>query len=32
MFPVLEDKINLRLVETHTFSSGVVLLHYQQAV
>jgi dihydrofolate reductase len=32
MFPVLEDKINLRLVETHTFRSGVVLLHYQQAV
>jgi dihydrofolate reductase len=29
MFPVLEDKINLRLIETRTFHSGVVLLRYQ---
>jgi dihydrofolate reductase len=31
MFPSLENKINLRLVETRTFGSGVVLLRYQQA-
>lgn len=30
-FPVLADKINLRLVETRTFGSGVVYLRYQQA-
>jgi dihydrofolate reductase len=30
MFPQLRDKIGLRLVETHTFGSGVVLLHYQR--
>lgn len=29
MFPTLGDTINLRLVETRTFSSGVVLLRYQ---
>lgn len=31
MFPALGDKINLRLVETRTFGSGVVYLHYQHA-
>jgi dihydrofolate reductase len=31
MFPQLEGSINLRLVETRTFSSGVVLLHYCHA-
>jgi dihydrofolate reductase len=31
MFSTLADKINLRLVEARTFSSGVVLLHYQHA-
>ena len=31
MFPSLDNKINLRLVETHRFSSGVVLLRYQRA-
>jgi dihydrofolate reductase len=30
-FPVLSDKINLRLVETRTFGSGVVYLRYQRA-
>jgi|WetSurMetagenome_2_1015567.scaffolds.fasta_scaffold53713_4 dihydrofolate reductase len=29
MFPPLDAKINLQLVETHTFNSGVVLLRYQ---
>ena len=29
MFPHLCDKINLQLVETRTFGSGVVLLRYQ---
>jgi dihydrofolate reductase len=29
MFPALDHKINLRLVETRKFGSGVVLLHYQ---
>jgi dihydrofolate reductase len=29
-FPVLDDRINLRLVETRTFGSGVVYLRYQQ--
>lgn len=29
-FPALADKINLRLVETRTFSSGVVYLHYRR--
>jgi dihydrofolate reductase len=29
MFPLLDIKINLRLIETHTFHSGVVLLRYQ---
>ncbi len=28
MFPALDNKINLRLVETRTFGSGVVLLRY----
>jgi dihydrofolate reductase len=28
MFPALDSKINLRLIETHTFNSGVVLLRY----
>jgi hypothetical protein len=27
----LHDKINLQLVETRTFGSGVVLLRYQHA-
>jgi dihydrofolate reductase len=31
MFPELERKIELRLVETRTFGSGVVLLRYQSA-
>jgi dihydrofolate reductase len=31
MFGPLPDKINLQLVETRTFGSGVVLLRYQQA-
>lgn len=31
MFPALDDRINLRLVETRAFGSGVVLLRYQQA-
>jgi dihydrofolate reductase len=31
MFPRLHDKINLQLVETRTFGSGVVLLRYQLA-
>ena len=31
MFRQLSDKINLQLVETHTFRSGVVLLKYQRA-
>jgi dihydrofolate reductase len=31
MFRALDDKINLRLVEARTFSSGVVLLRYQRA-
>jgi dihydrofolate reductase len=30
MFPELREKINLRLVETRTFGSGVVLLHYRK--
>jgi dihydrofolate reductase len=29
MFPSLDNKINLRLLETRTFNSGVVLLRYQ---
>ena len=29
MFPALSSKINLRLLETRTFNSGVVLLRYQ---
>jgi dihydrofolate reductase len=28
-FPVLDNRIKLRLVETRTFSSGVVYLRYQ---
>jgi dihydrofolate reductase len=28
MFPVLDNQINLRLLETRTFKSGVVLLRY----
>ncbi|GIK42890.1 MAG: deaminase [Chloroflexota bacterium] len=31
MFPVLGDMINLRLVETRAFGSGVVYLRYQRA-
>ena len=31
MFGHLPDKINLRLVETHTFGAGVVLLRYRRA-
>ncbi len=31
MFRQLRDKINLQLVETRTFGSGVVLLRYQYA-
>lgn len=31
MFRQLSDKINLQLVETRTFRSGVVLLRYQRA-
>jgi dihydrofolate reductase len=31
MFRPLQDQINLRLVETRTFGSGVVLLRYQRA-
>jgi dihydrofolate reductase len=30
MFRALDDKINLRLVETRTFGSGVVYLRYQR--
>lgn len=30
MFHPLDDQINLRLVETHPFGSGVVLLRYQR--
>ena len=30
MFPALEKPTHLRLAETHTFSSGVVMLHYQR--
>jgi dihydrofolate reductase len=30
MFPPLINKINLQLVETHPFGSGVVLLRYQR--
>jgi dihydrofolate reductase len=29
MFPSLDNKINLRLIETRTFNSGVVLLRYK---
>ncbi len=32
MFGPLHDKINLQLVETHTFGSGVVLLRYRSHV
>lgn len=31
MFPALEDRIHLRLIETRTFGSGVVLLRYRRA-
>ena len=31
VFPALDDRINLQLVETRTFLSGVVFLRYQQA-
>jgi dihydrofolate reductase len=31
MFPALDGKLDLRLVEVHTFGSGVVLLRYQIA-
>jgi hypothetical protein len=30
MFPALGDMINLRLVETHRFGSGVIYLCYQR--
>ncbi len=30
-FPALDSPLNLKLVETHTFSSGVVLLRYRRA-
>lgn len=30
-FPVVKEKVNLRLVGTRTFGSGVVMLHYQRA-
>jgi dihydrofolate reductase len=30
-FPALDDRITLRLIETHTFGSGVVYLRYQRA-
>jgi dihydrofolate reductase len=32
MFALLSEKINLELVETHLFGSGVVLLRYQKAI
>ena len=31
MLPVLDDQVNLKLVETHKFASGVVYLHYKNA-
>jgi dihydrofolate reductase len=31
LFPLLDEKINLRLVEAVVFASGVVLLRYQRA-
>ena len=31
MFPHLQDRINLQMVETRAFGSGVVLLRYQRA-
>jgi dihydrofolate reductase len=31
MFPALANQINLRLLETRTFNSGVVLVRYQSA-
>jgi dihydrofolate reductase len=31
MFRALDHKINLQLVETHTFQSGVIFLRYQHA-
>ncbi len=31
MFPALHNTINLRLVESHTFNSGVILLRYERA-
>ena len=30
MFPDSEDALDLRLVETHTFGSGVVYLRYER--
>jgi dihydrofolate reductase len=30
-FPALDNPINLRLVETRTFGSGVIYLHYRRA-
>ncbi len=30
-FPTPADRINLRLIETHTFNSGVIYLRYQRA-
>ena len=32
MFALLSEKINLKLVETHIFNSGVVLLRYKKAI
>jgi hypothetical protein len=29
MFGPLQERFNLRLVETHTFGNGVVLLRYE---
>ena len=31
LFPALDDTVNLRLVETRTFGSGVVFLRYRRA-
>jgi hypothetical protein len=31
MFPALDNTINLHLIETRSFNSGVVLLRYQRA-
>jgi dihydrofolate reductase len=31
MFPILDEPVPLRLVETTTFGNGVVLLRYERA-